>query len=156
MPSNTLLTASPRASPQRSATTPLHVSIATFHQVLTFCRTESNPSFELANGGHVVSILSFDPKTMTRENVKVEKTILYTNLTGEATTFGPFPFEAGAHDKEDLVRFYQLMPKLAVDSGIKYLEIEKLTGLANVLEGLELLKNGKVQGKKVVVINDTA
>lgn len=94
---------------------------------------------------------------MTRENVKVEKTIIYTNLTGEATTFGPFPpFEAGAHDKEDLVRFYQLMPKLAVDSGIKYLEIEKLTGLANVLEGLELLKNGKVQGKKVVVINDTA
>jgi len=108
------------------------------------------------NGGHVVSILLLDPKTMTRENVKVEKTIIYTNLTGEATTFGPFPFEAGAHDKEDLVRFYQLMPKLAVDSGIKYLEIEKLTGLANVLEGLELLKNGKVQGKKVVVINDTA
>lgn len=103
-------------------------------------------------GGQVVAILPFDEKDITRTNVNASFTLLYTNLTGETVFFGPFACPpAGPHDREDAVKFYQILPQTAVDIGIKYLETHEFQGIDKIPEGLNLLAEGKVQGKKIIV-----
>lgn len=105
-----------------------------------------------SQGGEVVAILPIPDNAISRKDVKASATILYTNLSGKPVKFGPAEFPpAGPHDREDAARFYEFFPQFAVDSGIKYLDVHELQGIEKIPEGLKLLQEGKVHGKKIVV-----
>lgn len=144
-------TASQKTTPPRSATMPSPVSFTALqapnHGDLLYAACH-----KASKGGEVVAILPIPENAVSRKDVKASSTILYTNLTGKSVKFGPAEFPpAGPHDREDAAKFYTFMPQFIVDSGIKYLEVYPMQGIDSIPEGLKLLQDGKVHGKKIVV-----
>ncbi|KAM3068063.1 hypothetical protein ACMFMG_011110 [Clarireedia jacksonii] len=100
-----------------------------------------------AEGGDYSALL---PINIERANVKDRYTVAYTAV-GEAFTFGDMPVPAKAEDKEFAEMFWGLAEKLLADGKIKVHKPKVLPGgLKGALEGLELLKQGKVSGEKLV------
>lgn len=85
-----------------------------------------------------------------RENVNDRWTLGYTAV-GEYFEFGQTPFPAKPEDKEFAEKFVPIATKLLADGKVK-VHKPKVSpgGLKGVLEGLELLKQDKVSGEKLV------
>ncbi|KAH8697836.1 zinc-binding oxidoreductase [Talaromyces proteolyticus] len=85
-----------------------------------------------------------------RENVRSRWTLGYTAL-GESFDFGPVKIEAKPEDKEYAAIFWELATKLLGEGKIK-VHPPKVNpgGLKGVLDGLQLLRDNKVSGEKLV------
>lgn len=97
-------------------------------------------------GGDYSSLLSLG---IERENVKDRFTVAYTAI-GEAFDFGD-PIPANPEDLAFAEKFWDLTAKLLAEGKIKAHPPKVLPGgLQGVLEGLELMRQGKVSGEKLV------
>ncbi|EAU38558.1 protein TOXD [Aspergillus terreus NIH2624] len=97
-------------------------------------------------GGDYSSLLSLG---IERENVKDRFTVAYTAI-GEAFDFGD-PIPANPEDLAFAEKFWDLTAKLLAERKIKAHPPKVLPGgLQGVLKGLELMRQGKVSGEKLV------
>ncbi|PQE23526.1 zinc-binding oxidoreductase protein [Rutstroemia sp. NJR-2017a BVV2] len=100
-----------------------------------------------SEGGDYSALL---PVHIERPNVNDRLTIAYTAV-GEAFTFGDLPVAAKPEDKVFTEMFWGLSEKLLVEGKVRVHKPRVLPGgLKGALEGLELLKEGKVSGEKLV------
>ncbi|RAL15181.1 zinc-binding alcohol dehydrogenase family protein [Aspergillus homomorphus CBS 101889] len=99
------------------------------------------------DGGEYSSLL---PVKIERANVNDRFTLGYTAF-GEDFNFGNTPFPAKPEDREFAARFWEMSAKLLEERKVK-VHRPKVgpAGLKGVLEGLELLKQEKVSGEKLV------
>jgi NADPH:quinone reductase-like Zn-dependent oxidoreductase len=106
------------------------------------------------NGGEYTALLNIG---IERENVNDRWTLGYTAV-GEDFTFGPQLWAANPGHKEFAEKFWNIAEKLLVDGKIKtHRPSVRSGGLNGVLEGLQLLKEDKVSGEKLVYnIDETA
>ncbi|ETS82458.1 Protein TOXD [Pestalotiopsis fici W106-1] len=85
-----------------------------------------------------------------RENVKDRWTLAYT-VVGEEFTFGNQPWPAKPEDKEFAEKFWPVASKLLSEGKVKVHNVKvNPGGLNGVLEGLELMRQDKVSGEKLV------
>ncbi|KAJ5083466.1 hypothetical protein N7456_012893 [Penicillium angulare] len=105
-------------------------------------------------GGEYSALLAVG---IERENVNDRWTLAYTTV-GEEFSFGPYKFPAKPEDKEFADKFCSEAQELLAAGKIKVHPPQvNPGGLKGVIEGLELLKNDKVSGQKLVYnIADTA
>lgn len=98
-------------------------------------------------GGEYSSLLNVK---VDRENVNSRFTLGYTAI-GEAFKFGDIPFPAKPEDKEYAEKFIPIAESLLAQGKVKVHrpKVGK-DGLKGVLEGLQLLKEDKVSGEKLV------
>lgn len=98
-------------------------------------------------GGEYSSLLSVK---VDRENVNSRVTLGYTAV-GEAFKFGDIPFPAKPEDKAYAEKFVSIAESLLAQGKVKVHppKVGK-DGLKGVLEGLQLLKEDKVSGEKLV------
>ncbi|KAF7546107.1 hypothetical protein G7Z17_g8659 [Cylindrodendrum hubeiense] len=98
-------------------------------------------------GGEYSSLL---PIGIERANVNARSTLAYTTV-GEAFVFGSNPVPAKPEDKEYAQFFWDLAVKLLADGKVKpHTPSVRPGGLKGVLEGLQLLREDKVSGEKLV------
>lgn len=98
-------------------------------------------------GGEYSALLNVK---VERENVNSRFTLAYT-AAGEAFKFGDIPFPAKPEDKEHAEKFISIAESLLAQGKVKVHppKVGK-DGLKGVLEGLQLLKEDKVSGVKLV------
>lgn len=98
-------------------------------------------------GGEYSSLLNVK---VDRENVNSRFTLGYTAV-GEAFKFGDIPFPAKPEDKAYAEKFISIAESLLAQGKVKVHrpKVGK-DGLKGVLEGLQLLKEDKVSGEKLV------
>ncbi|KAF9887094.1 hypothetical protein FE257_010588 [Aspergillus nanangensis] len=98
-------------------------------------------------GGDYVALTNVG---IERENVRDRFTLAYT-VFGEAFQFGGHSIPAKPEDREFIQEFWSLSEKLLADGKVK-VHSPKVgaNGLEGVLEGLRLMKEGKVSGEKLV------
>lgn len=101
------------------------------------------------DGGKVIHLLNQGKSTV--KGVEVQNILAYT-LTGKAFSwFGLMHFPAVPADRLALERFYAMLPGLAGKS-LRAPPTQLVgTGFPAIFEGLELLRQGKVSGKKLIV-----
>ena len=98
-------------------------------------------------GGEYSALLNVGIK---RENVNDRWTLAYTAI-GEDFTFGEAPMAAKPEDKEFASMFWDIAEKLLADGKVKVHSPKICSGgLQGVLDGLQLLKEDKVSGEKLV------
>jgi NADPH:quinone reductase-like Zn-dependent oxidoreductase len=112
----------------------------------SFCCKAMGP-----NGGQVITLLGSGPSKIPGVETKM---ILAYTLAGEPfqwlAPIGP-KFAASASDRAALVRFYDLLPSI-IGEGLEALPIQVLKGgFDGLLDGLDLLRQKKVSGKKLVM-----
>lgn len=105
-------------------------------------------------GGIYSTLLQVPDKTIHDINSKVEKgfTVAYT-VVGEAIKFGPTDIPAKPEDFEFAKMFWELARGLLAEGKVKAHQIsvnEGGKGLEGVLKGLDMMRRGKVSGKKLV------
>ena len=100
------------------------------------------------DGGKVINLLQ---GKSTVKGVEVQNILAYT-LTGKAFAwFGMLKFPAVPSDRLALERFYTMLPGLA-GTKLRAPPTQHIgTGFPAIFEGLELLRQGKVSGKKLIV-----
>lgn len=105
-------------------------------------------------GGEYSALLSI---TIDRENVNDRVTMGYT-VMGEPFSMGTTSFPSKPQDKEFAERFVLIAEKLLGEKKVQVHPIKVLPGgLDGVVSGLQLMKEGKVSGEKLVYnIADTA
>lgn len=103
-----------------------------------------------ANGGKVVTLL---PQWLSKSpGVEVKSILAYTLAGREFQIFAPLgpKYKAVPEDRAALVRFYSILPGLL--ESFKPLPVQVLDGGFDALgKGLDLLRQGKISGKKLVV-----
>ncbi|KAJ5544505.1 Polyketide synthase enoylreductase [Penicillium sp. DV-2018c] len=100
------------------------------------------------DGGEYSSLLKVD---IARPNVNHRFTLAYT-IIGEAFKFGDIPFPAKPEDKAFAENFSSTVVEPLLAQGkikVHPLKVGK-DGLKGVIEGLKLMKEGKVSGEKLV------
>ncbi|KAH6962358.1 chaperonin 10-like protein [Ilyonectria sp. MPI-CAGE-AT-0026] len=98
-------------------------------------------------GGEYSSLL---PIAIERANVNDRSTLAYT-VVGEEFLFGPNTIPAKPEDKEFGITFWELAIKLLGEGKVKvHKPSVRSGGLQGVLEGLQLMKEDKVSGEKLV------
>lgn len=119
--------------------------------VLDTISLESSATFcdhAISSDGGDYSVLL--PVRIKRSNINYRHTLAYTAL-GEPFTFGGRYLPAKVEDKDFAEMFVALTEKLLADGKIKAHTPKVLPGgLNGVLEGLELLRQDKVSGEKLV------
>lgn len=101
------------------------------------------------------TVVSLDPlaKSAAKE-VTLRPIIMYTvfgKKFGLVQPFGP-KFPASPSDRAGLARFYALLPGLIESGSLKPLPIqEQGKGFDKIALGLDMLRQGKVQGRKLVI-----
>ena len=100
-----------------------------------------------SQGGEYSSLL---PIKIERENVRDRATMAYTAF-GQNFTFGPNEIPAQPHDRDFSERFRGIFEALLAAGKIK-VHPPRVGGggLKGVLDGLQLLKEGKISGEKLV------
>jgi NADPH:quinone reductase-like Zn-dependent oxidoreductase len=99
------------------------------------------------DGGEYTSLL---PVNIARENVNDRWTLAFT-VTGEAFEYVPDNWPARPEDKAHAEKFAVIAEKLLADGRIKgHRPSVRPGGLKGVFEGLQLLREGKVSGYKLV------
>ena len=100
-----------------------------------------------SKGGAISYLL---PAKHDREDVENKHTLAYT-ITGESFTFGPNDIPAKPEDFEFGKQFWDLSTKLIASKQLS-VHPPKLgaQGLKGVFDGLQMLKEGKVSGTKLV------
>ncbi|KAF7587032.1 hypothetical protein BBP40_007828 [Aspergillus hancockii] len=99
------------------------------------------------DGGDYSALLAVG---IERANVNDRWTLAYT-ITGEAFTFGDTPIPAKPEDKTFAESFWNIAEKLLTEGKIKIQGVKvNPGGLKGVIEGLQLMKAGKVSGEKLV------
>ncbi|CDM32165.1 hypothetical protein DTO013E5_3622 [Penicillium roqueforti] len=99
------------------------------------------------DGGEYSSLLSVK---INRANVNDRYTLAYTTI-GEAFSFGDTPIPAKPEDKAHAEKFIPIVEDLLAQGKIKAHPTKVGEhGLKGVIEGLKLLKEGKVSGEKLV------
>ncbi|KAF9895251.1 hypothetical protein FE257_000153 [Aspergillus nanangensis] len=100
-----------------------------------------------SEGGDYSALLQMK---IERENVRDRVTLAYTTV-GEAFTFGDMKFPAFPEHKEFAAKFWEVARGLLAAGDIKVHTPKVLPGgLKGVLEGLELMRQDKVSGEKLV------
>lgn len=103
-----------------------------------------------ANGGNVITLLDNKVKT---PGVTVKNIVIFTAF-GKAFHWippvGP-KFPAISEDREKLVRFYGILPAVIEKLKAPPVEFVEGGGLEGILKGLDIVRGGKVAGKKLVV-----
>lgn len=85
-----------------------------------------------------------------REDITIHHTLIYTSL-GRAFSYGPKIYPASPEDRAHMAHFLKKVPELVSSGAIKPNSIKLMNGgLENVHEGLQILKDGKNSGEKVV------
>ncbi|RAH49975.1 zinc-binding alcohol dehydrogenase family protein [Aspergillus brunneoviolaceus CBS 621.78] len=98
-------------------------------------------------GGEYSALLAVG---IERQNVNDRWTLAYTAV-GEDFTFGETPMPAKPQDREFAARFWETAAQLLAEGKIKVHRPKVgARGLEGVMEGLELLKQDKVSGEKLV------
>ncbi|RAH70537.1 zinc-binding alcohol dehydrogenase family protein [Aspergillus aculeatinus CBS 121060] len=98
-------------------------------------------------GGEYSALLAVG---IERQNVNDRWTLAYTAV-GEDFTFGETPMPAKPQDREFAARFWETATQLLAEGKIKVHRPKVgARGLEGVMEGLELLKQDKVSGEKLV------
>ncbi|KAE8397012.1 hypothetical protein BDV37DRAFT_266874 [Aspergillus pseudonomiae] len=98
-------------------------------------------------GGEYSNILN---SKIERENVNDRATLGYT-VVGEPIQFGDLEIPAIPEDREFAEMFWKLSEPLVAQGKIKVHPVKVCAdGLSGVLQGLELLKEDKVSGQKLV------
>ncbi|KAH8647969.1 chaperonin 10-like protein [Xylariales sp. PMI_506] len=98
-------------------------------------------------GGDYSALL---PIGIERANVKDRNTLVYT-IFGKSFQLGPIPFPESREDREYAERFMPIARQLLADGRLKVHKVAvKPGGLRGVLEGLQLLREDKVSGEKLV------
>ncbi|KAB8227954.1 hypothetical protein ETB97_006742 [Aspergillus alliaceus] len=99
------------------------------------------------DGGEYSALL---PVGIGRANISARSTLAYTAI-GEAFTFGATPVPANAGDKAFAEKFWALAESLLAQGKIKpHPHRVGQDGLKGALQGLDMLKEGKVRGEKLV------
>lgn len=106
-----------------------------------------------SQGGDYSALL---PIKIERDNIRDRVTMAYTPF-GERFTFGPNEIPARPEDKAFLAVFCKIFEDMLVNGKIKVHPPRVCySGLNGVLDGLQLLREGKVSGEKLVFnIKDT-
>lgn len=102
----------------------------------------------VSKGGKVVVLLP--PKAAEMDGVHIQHILAYTMFGREFHLLPPRgpKFPASAADRDSLVKFYALLPRIVGD--LKPIPIKELSGgLDNLNEGLSQLRDGKVSGTKL-------
>ncbi|KAI9850437.1 MAG: hypothetical protein M1838_005649 [Thelocarpon superellum] len=111
----------------------------------TFCAEAMGP-----NGGAVIALLK--PEKTSIPHVQIIGTLAYTLMGQPFQWFAPLgpKFEAKPDDRAALARFYALLPSLT--SWLKAPPTQLVPGgFDGLLPGLDMLRKGKVSGRKLVV-----
>ncbi|KAK5115717.1 hypothetical protein LTR62_000806 [Meristemomyces frigidus] len=100
-----------------------------------------------SKGGKVSDLL---PTKRDRTDVENQMTLAYTTF-GEDFKFGPQPYPANKEDLEFGSKFWEITRGLLESGKVKVHPVQVgKGGLQGVFEGLQMLKEGKVSGKKLV------
>merc|ERR1712150_390677 len=101
-----------------------------------------------ADGGKVINLLRGKSSV---KGVEVKTILAYTLMGKPFTWFGALNFSAVPEDRIALERFYALLPSLA-GQGLRAPPTQLVgSGFGAIFKGLELLRQGKVSGKKLIV-----
>jgi NADPH:quinone reductase-like Zn-dependent oxidoreductase len=85
-----------------------------------------------------------------QSNIRDRWTLSYTAF-GEKFIFGPTRFPAKPKDKEFMEQFWSIAERLVAEGKIKVHPLRvRAGGLKGLLEGLQLMRKGKVSGEKLV------
>ncbi|KAK3670644.1 hypothetical protein LTR78_009479 [Recurvomyces mirabilis] len=100
-----------------------------------------------SKGGVVTYLL---PTKHDRADVENKMTLAYT-IMGESFKFGPQPFEGKKEDLDFGSKFWEISRRLLEKGSVKVHPVQvEAGGLEGVFEGMKMLKEGKVSGKKLV------
>jgi NADPH:quinone reductase-like Zn-dependent oxidoreductase len=100
-----------------------------------------------SKGGHYSSLL---PIKIERENVQSRSTMAYT-VFGEGFIFGPKEIPAQPEDRTFMEQFCGIFEDLLASGKVKVHPPRVCDGgLDGILDGLQLLREGKVSGEKLV------